>query len=112
MFLRLVHLLGHCSQHLDKGETDQGPAMLGIAMVAMTEELGLEMAVRSLEHLLQCGEQNIRHAVPLALALLCISNLKVNVMDTLSRLSHDTDSEVAMVAVMSTKVLQASGYGY
>lgn len=51
--------------------------MLGIAMVAMAEELGLEMAIRSLEHLLQYGEQNIRRAVPLALGLLCISNPKV-----------------------------------
>jgi len=76
-FLQVQNLLGHCSQHLDKGETHQGPAVLGIAMVAMAEELGLEMAIRSLEHLLQYGEQNIRRAVPLALGLLCISNPKV-----------------------------------
>jgi 26S proteasome regulatory subunit N1 len=49
-------------------------------MVAMAEELGLEMAIRSLEHLLQYGEQNIRQAVPLALALLCISNPKVFIL--------------------------------
>ncbi|KAL5718343.1 26S proteasome non-ATPase regulatory subunit 2 A [Ranunculus cassubicifolius] len=97
----LKNLLGHCAQHLDKEETHQGPAVLGIAMVAMAEELGLEMAIRSLEHLLQYGEQNIRKAVPLALGLLCISNPKVNVMDTLSRLSHDSDSEVAMAAIIS-----------
>ncbi|KAL6535815.1 26S proteasome non-ATPase regulatory subunit 2 A [Orobanche hederae] len=95
--LQVQHFLGQCAQHLEKGESYQGPAVLGIAMVAMAEELGLEMAIRSLEHLLQYGEQNIRRAVPLALGLLCISNPKVNVMDTLSRLSHDADSEVAMV---------------
>ncbi|KAK4577643.1 hypothetical protein RGQ29_027951 [Quercus rubra] len=105
--LKVQNLLGHCSQHLDKSETHQGPAVLGIAMVAMAEELGLEMAIRSLEHLLQYGEQNIRHAVPLALGLLCISNPKVNVMDTLSRLSHDTDSEVAMAAVISLGLMGA-----
>ena len=105
--LKVQNLLGHCSQHLDKGETHQGPAVLGIAMVAMAEELGLEMAIRSLEHLLQYGEQNIRRAVPLALGLLCISNPKVNVMDTLSRLSHDTDSEVAMAAVISLGLIGA-----
>ncbi|KAL5063606.1 hypothetical protein RYX36_025343, partial [Vicia faba] len=92
--LKVQILLGHCSQHLDKGEMHQGPAVLGIAMVAMAEELGVDMAIRSLEHLLQYGEQNIRRAIPLALGLLCISNPKVNVMDTLSRLSHDNDSEV------------------
>lgn len=48
-------------------------------MVSMAEELGVEMAIRSLEHLLQYGEQNIRRSVPLALGLLCISNPKVAV---------------------------------
>ena len=52
--------------------------MLGVAIVAMSEELGRDMAIRSLEHVLQYGELNIRRAVPLALALLCISNPKVN----------------------------------
>ncbi|KAL8031536.1 hypothetical protein ABFX02_13G032500 [Erythranthe guttata] len=99
--LKVQHFLGQCAQHLDKGEAYQGQAVLGIAMVAMAEDLGLEMAIRSLEHLLQYGEQNIRRAVPLALGLLCISNPKVNVMDTLSRLSHDADSEVAMAAIIS-----------
>ena len=75
--MHVQNLLGHCSQHLKRGEKHEGPAVLGIAMVAMAEELGLEMAVRSLEHLLQFGEQNIRQAVPLALGLLCISNPKV-----------------------------------
>ncbi|GMJ05521.1 26S PROTEASOME REGULATORY SUBUNIT S2 1A, 26S proteasome regulatory subunit S2 1A [Hibiscus trionum] len=105
--LKVQNLLGHCAQHLEKGETHQGPAVLGIAMVAMAEELGLEMSIRSLEHLLQYGEQNIRRAVPLALGLLCISNPKVNVMDTLSRLSHDSDSEVAMAAVISLGLIGA-----
>ncbi|KAG5040096.1 hypothetical protein JHK82_012237 [Glycine max] len=64
--LKVKNLLGHCSQHLDKGETHQGPIVLGIAMVAMAKELGVKMEIR-LEHLLQYGEQNIRQAVPLAL---------------------------------------------
>ncbi|WJX65315.1 26S proteasome non-ATPase regulatory subunit 2 A, variant 2 [Trifolium repens] len=98
--LKVQNLLGHCSQHLDKDEMHQGTAVLGIAMVAMAEELGLDMAIRSLEHLLKYGDRNVRRAVPLALGLLCISNLKVNVMDTLGKLSHDSDSEVAMAAVI------------
>ncbi|KAK9676855.1 hypothetical protein RND81_11G105600 [Saponaria officinalis] len=105
--LKVQTLLGECAQHLDNGETHQGPAVLGIAVVAMAEELGLDMAIRSLEHLLQYGEQNIRRAVPLALGLLCISNPKVNVMDTLSRLSHDSDTEVAMAAIISLGLIGA-----
>ncbi|KAL6975877.1 26S proteasome non-ATPase regulatory subunit 2 A, partial [Sarracenia purpurea var. burkii] len=105
--LKVQHLLGQCAQHLGKGESHQGPAVLGIAMVAMAEEMGVEMAIRSLEHLLQFGEQNIRKAVPLALGLLCISNPKVNVMDTLSRLSHDTNIEVVMGAIISLGLIGA-----
>ncbi|RRT77143.1 hypothetical protein B296_00022117 [Ensete ventricosum] len=73
-------LLGYCAQHLEKGENYQGPAVLGIALIAMAEELGLDMAIRSLEHLLQYGEQNIRRAVPLALGILCISNPKAAII--------------------------------
>ncbi|XP_073101582.1 26S proteasome non-ATPase regulatory subunit 2 homolog A [Elaeis guineensis] len=105
--LKVQKLLGYCAQHLDKGETHQGPAVLGIALIAMAEELGLDMAIRSLEHLLQYGEQNIRRAVPLALGILCISNPKVNVMDTLSRLSHDTDGDVSMAAIISLGLIGA-----
>jgi hypothetical protein len=77
------------------------------AMVAMAEELGLEMVIRSLEHLLEYGEQNIRRSVPLAFGLLSILNPKVSVMDTLSRLSHDTDSEVAMAATSALGLISA-----
>nr|GLL34720.1 26S proteasome non-ATPase regulatory subunit 2 homolog A-like [Ipomoea trifida] len=77
---KVRNFLGECAQHLEKGETYQGAAVLGIAMVAMAEELGLEMAIRSLEHLLQYGEQNIRRAVPLALGLLRISNPKAAII--------------------------------
>ncbi|KAI3986852.1 hypothetical protein MKX01_014553 [Papaver californicum] len=105
--LKIQDLLGECGQHLEKGETHLGPAVLGIAMVAMAEELGLDMAIRSLEHMLQYGHQNTRRAVALALGLFCISNPKVNVMDTLSRLSHDADSEVAMAATISLGLIGA-----
>ncbi len=63
---------------MEKGDSHQAPAVLGIALVAMAEELGLDMAIRSLEHLLQYGEQNIRRAVPLALGILSVSNPKVS----------------------------------
>lgn len=68
--------------------------MLGIAVIAMGEELGTDMAMRMMEHLLQYGEAPVRRAVPLAVALLNASNPNMQPMDMLSRLSHDTDSEV------------------
>ena len=38
----------------------QGVAVLGLATVAMSEELGTAMAHRALEHLLQYGEPPVR----------------------------------------------------
>ena len=75
--IQVQALLSMCGDHLEKGDNHQAPAVLGIALVAMAEELGCDMAIRSLEHLLQYGEQNIRRAVPLALGILSISNPKV-----------------------------------
>lgn len=78
LYVQVQDLLAQCGEHLEKGDIHQGPAVLGLAMVAMSEELGVDMEIRSLERMLQYGEQNIRRAVPLALGLLCISNPKVN----------------------------------
>ncbi|XXG45963.1 hypothetical protein AAC387_Pa02g0912 [Persea americana] len=69
--------LRKCAQLPEEGDIHQGPAVMGIAPVAMAEEL-----------------------VPLGLALLCISDPKVDVMDTLSRVSRDTDLDVALALTM------------
>ena len=45
-----------------------------------------------------------RRAIPLALALLNVSNPILGAMDGLSRLSHDTDAEVAQNAVVALGV--------
>ena len=49
-----------------------------------------------------------RRAIPLALALLNVSSPTLGAMDALSRLSHDTDAEVAQNAVMALGVLPAA----
>ncbi|KAF7103351.1 hypothetical protein CFC21_104345 [Triticum aestivum] len=105
--LKVQELLRSCSNKLVKGGSDQGPAVLGIALIAMAEGLGAEMAVRSLEHLLQYGDCSIRRAVPLALGMLCVSNPKAVVVDTLSRLSHDADGAVSMAAIISLGLIGA-----
>ncbi|KAF8063704.1 RPN1B [Scenedesmus sp. PABB004] len=79
----------------------QAPAVLGLGLIAMAEPIGSSMASRMLEHLLQYGEPPARRAVPLALALLNISDPGQQVVDALSRLSHDADTEVAQAAVLA-----------
>ena len=45
------------------------------------------------------GEPCIRRVVPLALAMLSASNPKLEIIDTLSKLSHDSDSEVSVLEI-------------
>ena len=106
--LKIQKLLHTCSEHFDTekeggegSDAHQAFATLGISMIAMGEEVGVEMALRSMNHLLQYGETGIRRAVPVAMALLCTSNPVLGVMDTLSKLSHDVDAEVAYNSVRS-----------
>lgn len=47
------------------------------------------------------GAVTCRQAVPLTVALLNVSNPNLNAVDTLSRLSHDTDIQVAQNAVLA-----------
>ncbi|XP_074660514.1 26S proteasome non-ATPase regulatory subunit 2-like [Tubulanus polymorphus] len=87
----------------DKAEfsAHQGIAVLGIGLIGMGEDIGAEMAFRSFGHLLRYGEPVIKRAVPLSLAMLSTSNPRLQILDTLSKFSHDNDQEVAHNAILS-----------
>ncbi|UJR33872.1 hypothetical protein I4U23_021293 [Adineta vaga] len=132
--LKIQHMLHICSEHFDnkdekkEGEKEsskdkdkkkeeeaaasqnaahQAAAVLGIAMIAMGEEIGSEMALRTFGHLLRYGEPVIKRAVPLALALLSVSNPKLNIIDTLSKFSHDADHEVSYNSIFAMGIVGA-----
>ncbi|RWS22395.1 fukutin-related protein-like protein [Leptotrombidium deliense] len=65
------------------------------------------MAFRSFGHLLRYGDAPIKRAVPLALALISISNPKLNILETLSKFSHDSDTEVACNAIFAMGLIGA-----
>uniref|UniRef100_A0A9J8BFM1 26S proteasome non-ATPase regulatory subunit 2 n=1 Tax=Cyprinus carpio carpio TaxID=630221 RepID=A0A9J8BFM1_CYPCA len=50
---------------------------------------------------LRYGEPTLRRAVPLALALISVSNPRLNILDTLSKFSHDADPEVSHNAIFA-----------
>ena len=84
----------------------------------MGENIGMDMCLRMYNHLvrmvivnkaylymsceqLQYGEPVIRRTVPLALALLSMSHPQLSVIDTLSKLSHDSDADVVHNAILA-----------
>eukprot|EP00871_Galdieria_phlegrea_P000723 jgi/Galph1/1651/GphlegSOOS_G347.1 len=65
--------------------------------IFMREDIGTDMAFRLFGHLLQYADPTVRKVVPLALGLLSVSYPRLQVMDLLSKLTHDNDREVAML---------------
>merc|ERR1711994_192242 len=85
----------------------QAVAVLGLGLIAMGEDIGSEMLTRTLSHLMRYCEPVIRRAVPLALALVSVSNPQLSILDTLSKFSHDTDPEVAHTAIFGLGLIGA-----
>jgi len=105
--LKVQELSQACGEHLEKDFEFQAVAVLGISLIALGEEIGMNMAIRAFNHLLQYGEPVIRRTVPLALGLISISNPQLQVMDTLSKLSHDSDGDVAQSAIFALGMIGA-----
>ncbi|KAI9787222.1 MAG: proteasome regulatory particle base subunit [Geoglossum umbratile] len=111
--LKLQELLHLCNDHIDSSDEKKGDellqayAVIGLALVAMGEDVGQEMVLRQFGHLMHYGEANIRKAVPLAMGLISPSNPQMKVYDTLSRYSHDNDNDVAINAIFAMGLLGA-----
>lgn len=121
--LKVQALLARCGEHpeLDGDDANEGAegesqewkydpqsiAALGVALIASAEELGSDMAVRAYDHLIQYGDAAVRKACPVGLALLHISNPKLNVTDVLGRLSHDSNEDVAQAASLALGIVGA-----
>ncbi|MCO5602882.1 hypothetical protein L7F22_057021 [Adiantum nelumboides] len=101
---------GDKDESADEDKTNdlyQAFAVMGIALVAMGEDVGAEMTLRHFSHLMHYGEPTIRRAVPLALALLNPSNPQMALLDTLSKYSHDNDLDVAINAILAMGIVGA-----
>ena len=85
----------------------QSIATLGISIIALGEDLGTTMTLRMFNHLIQYGNIRVKRAVPLALAMISVSNPLLEISDTLSKLSHDSDDIVAQNAIFALGIIGA-----
>lgn len=65
------------------------------------------MALRQINHILQYCDISLKRAVPLAYALLSLSDPKINVMDRLLKFSHDDDKELNQRAIIAMGLIGA-----
>jgi 26S proteasome regulatory subunit N1 len=106
--LKVQKMLHHCLEKPEeKDSAFQSVAVIGIALIATSEDIGNDMALRMINHLLQYGNQTIKRALPIALGLLNLSNPRVNIMDLLTKLSHDTDAETSQRAIFALGLIGA-----
>lgn len=105
--LKVQEMLHHCAEHLTEDADHQIAAVIGIGLITIGESVGAEMALRSFDHLLHYCELPVKRAVPLALAVLHISNPEFGVIDQLSRLSHDPDVETGQNAILAMGIVSA-----
>ena len=105
--LQVQKLLKACAERLTENAEHQSVSVLGIALATIGEEVGTEMTLRTFEHLLHYGELPVRRTVPLAIALLYVSNPDYAIVDQLSRLSHDTDADLAQGAIFGLGLVSA-----
>ncbi|CAC9506640.1 putative proteasome regulatory non-ATPase subunit [Leishmania infantum JPCM5] len=89
-------------------------AVLGIGLVAVGEDLGMEMTKRAIIHSLLAdtvskGKDPMsgRCAVPLVYALLSAGNPNMPVVETLNRLAHDSDLPTATNAITAMGIVAA-----
>jgi len=105
--LKVQEMLHHCAEHVTEDAEHQAAAVIGIGLITMGENVGSEMALRTFDHLLHYCELPIKRAVPLALALLHVSTPDFGVIDQLSRLSHDPDTEISQNAILAMGIVSA-----
>jgi len=85
----------------------QSIATLGISIISLGEDLGTTMSLRMYNHLIQYGSIRVKRAVPLALAMMSVSNPLLEISDTLSKLSHDNDECVSKNAIFALGIIGA-----
>jgi len=85
-------------------------AVMGVGLVAMGEDLGAAMSKRAILHTLLTKDdaaKSGKRGVPLALALLSVSDPQMPVVENLSKLSHDSDVATAQAATMGLGIVSA-----
>lgn len=88
-------------------EMGKAVATLAVSVVALGENIGVEMSKRVFAQISCYGEPTVRKAVPLALALSYVSNPESSTMNILTKYSHDVDDDVACNAIFGLGIIGA-----
>ncbi|RWS25238.1 26s proteasome regulatory particle subunit-like protein [Leptotrombidium deliense] len=86
---------------------NQAAAVIGVALIAMGENVSLKMLVRTMSHIIRECEQPAQRMAPLALALGYLSNPESGVVEILQQTVYHKSSDVACNAVLALGLVAA-----
>lgn len=101
----LMHLIAEPSESVDAKV--RCIAVFGCSLIALGESVGSEMLIRSFNHFLQFGGLPSKKSVPLAMAILNLSDPKVTIVDSIMKFCYDTDKAVAINAIFGLGLVGA-----
>ena len=106
--LKVQEFLKTCNESLEEADCEhQVASLLGVALIGLGEEIGNEMIIRILNHIMQFCEVHVKRAVPLVYAILHLSNPKLPIMDILNKLAYEEDSELSLRAIFALGLIGA-----
>eukprot|EP00461_Guttulinopsis_vulgaris_P000907 UN00907 len=76
-------------------------SVLAITFISLVDDLTKQCCHRILLHLLDCGSDEVRSAIPLAISLLNVSSPSPAITDLLIRLTHDQLPQLATNATLA-----------
>lgn len=78
-----------------------------MSLIASSEEVGNEMALRLIQHALHFSNNENKKIIPLAVAALYLSNPKIPVVDLLQKMAYDSDQDMACRAILAMGLVGA-----
>jgi len=106
--LKIQEFLQKCTTHeSEENSLPQAAAIISIAFLSISEEIGNDMVMRTMHHILQYCEMSVKRAIPIALAIMSVSNPKLQIVDLLCKLSHDEDAEMSRRAILALGIVSA-----
>lgn len=85
----------------------QTVAALGVAVVAIGEEIGTDMSKRIIGHMGRYCDQSVRRAMPMALAMTSVSRIHLPTIDVMTKYAHDSDDQVSCNAILCLGIVGA-----
>ena len=69
--LKIQEFLQKCTTHeSEENSLPQAAAIISIAFLSISEEIGNDMVMRTMHHILQYCEMSVKRAIPIALAIM------------------------------------------